>query len=755
MNARMARFAAAACCFLTASVAVGADVPPVPGAAAKTRPTSPVERPRIGLVLSGGGARGFAHVGVLRVLEQLRIPIDAVAGTSMGAVVGGLYASGMSAAEIEDLAKRTDWNEAFRDRSPRENMSFRRKQDDREFLVRFPLGVKGGRFRVPRGLIQGQKLAQILRRETVAVAGVDDFDQLPSRFRAVATDLETGERRVLASGDLTEAVRASMSAPGVIAPVERNGDLLVDGGLVENLPVDVAKAMGVDVVIAVDVGFQLVGRRDLNSALAVSNQMLTIMMQHETLRQRSLLSGPDVLIVPALGNKMSMDFSGVPELIAQGADATRTQAARLESLALDEAEWRHYVATREGWSTATPEIRFVRTDARSGRYEDRIQAELSPAVGKPLDPTAMERHLSHLYGDGNFESLDYKVVREGELQGIEVSARRKSWGPNYLRFGLELQDNFQGSTSFNAGVRGQVTEINRHGAEWQIDLRVGESPRFGTELYQPIGYSSNWFAAPHILLERRNFDILEDDERLATFRVRESEIGLDFGREIGSWGEMRVGVVRGEGSQSLLIGDPGTPGLPLREDFDRGEFFTRLSLDRLDDVYFPRDGEAVTLQWNAPRESLGADDDADRVSLDLMLARSRARDTYIFSAAAGSHVSGPETAIQDFYSLGGLFNLSGLSPDSVGGPHFAIARAIYYRRIGSGQDAFLNVPMYLGASLELGNVWEDRSDISVGSARVNGAAFLAFDTFLGPVYVAAGFDEGGGRSFYLLLGRIR
>jgi NTE family protein len=218
---------------------------------------------------------------------------------------------------------------------------------------------------------------------------------------------------------------------------------------------------------------------------------------------------------------------------------------------------------------------------------------------------------------------------------------------------------------------------------------------------------------------------------------------------------VRAGLVRGEGSQSLLVGDPNSPGLPLREDFSSGEFFLQASLDRLDDVYFPRRGELVTLQWNAPRETLGADDNSDRVSADFMIARSYGRNTAIFSASGGSHVSGPETAVQDFYSLGGLFNLSGLSPDSISGPHFAVARAIYYRHIGSGEDSFLNVPVYLGASLELGNVWEDRSDISVSSARVNGAAFLGFDTFLGPVYLAAGFDEGGERSFYLLLGRIR
>ena len=751
----MARFLAVACCILSAGLAAAADAPPAPAVEEPAPPPPAAERPRIGVVLSGGGSRGFAHVGVLRVLEQMRIPVDAVAGTSMGAVVGGLYASGMSAAEIEELANRIDWNEAFRDRSPRANMSFRRKQDDREFLVRFPLGVKAGSFRVPRGLIQGQKLAQILRREMVSVAGIDDFDRLPSRFRAVATDLETGQRLVLGSGDLTEAVRASMSAPGVIAPVEVNGSLLVDGGLVENLPVDVAKTMGVDVVIAVDVGFQLAGRRDLNSALAVSNQMLTIMMQRETLRQRSLLTGPDVLIEPALGRKLSMDFSGVRELISLGADATRAQAAKLEALALDEETWSAYQAARDDWKQETPEIHFVRTDTRSQRYRERIQAELSPAIGKPLDPAAMERHLSHLYGDDNFESLDYKVVREGELAGIEVSARRKSWGPNYLRFGLELQDDFQGSTSFNAGVRSQVTEVNHYGAEWQMDLRVGESPRFQSEFYQPLGYASNWFVTPRIMVERRNFDILDDDERLATIRVRNAEVGLDFGREFGSWGEVRVGLVRGEGSQSLLVGDPGSPGLPLREDFSRGEFFLQGGLDRLDDVYFPRHGELVTLQWNAPRGALGADDSADRVSTDFMVVRSRGRDTFVVSASGGSHVSGPQTAVHDFFSLGGLFNLSGLSPDSVSGPHFAIARTIYYRRIGSGQEAFLNVPFYLGASLELGNIWEDRSDISASSARVNGSAFLAFNTFLGPVYLAAGFDEGGNRSFYLLLGRIR
>lgn len=732
-----------ACCLLLA----------VPVAAEEPAAAIP-DRPRVGLVLSGGGARGLAHVGVLKVLEEQRVPIDAIAGTSMGAVIGGLYASGMTAAEIEALVRTLNWNSAFRDRPPRGDLNFRRKQDDREYLVRFPLGVKSGDFRVPRGLIQGQRLTQILRRETIAVAGIDDFDRLPTRFRAIATDLETGERKVLAHGDLAQALRASLSAPGVFAPVELDGRLLVDGGLVENLPVDIAKEMGVDVVIAVDVGFQPVGRRDLNSALAVSNQMLTIMIQRETRRQRELLSAGDLLIEPPLGNLLSMDFSEVDSTIGHGETATRAQLARLGTLGVDEAGWQTYLAARTRREAAPPTVQFVRADRRSERYRERIVAKFTPTVGLPLDPAALERRVSQLYGDGNFELLDYKVVRDGELSGIEVSARRKSWGPNYLRFGLELQDDFEGSNSFNAGVRALVTEVNPFGAEWQTDLRVGASPRFMTEFYQPIGYASDWFVAPKLLVERRNFDIIDEDQRLATYRVRNQEIGLDLGRQFGSWGELRAGVLWGEGSRHLLVGDPDDPDLPPRTDFDRGEFFSRLSVDRMDDVYFPRHGELFTLQWNGPRESLGAAADADRISSDWTLARSQGRNTFVLSMSGGANVSGPES-VQDFYTLGGLFNLSGLSPDAISGPHFAIARGIYYRRIGSGDAGFLNVPTYLGASLELGNVWERRADVSFGSARVNGSAFLGFDTFLGPVYLAAGFDEGGERSFYLLLGRIR
>jgi NTE family protein len=711
-------------------------------------------RPKVGLVLSGGGARGIAHVGVLKVLEELQVPVDAIAGTSMGAVVGGLYASGMSAAEIEALVQTLDWQSSFRDRSPRRDLDYRRKQEERRFLVRLPVGFGADGFRLPRGLIQGQKLTQVLREKTLPVAAIDDFDRLPVPFRAVATDIENGQAVILGQGDLTHAMRASMSAPGVFAPVELDGRLLVDGGLANNLPVDIARALGVDVVIAVDVGYEPQPREQLDTAIAMSNQMIAVLIQRETDRQRALLTAGDLLLKPALGNLSSLDFERVGQFLRRGEEAARALAPRLAALSAPAGEWQAYLARRGARAAPLPEIDFVRADEASRDYEARIEVALGGLAGRQLDAGDAARGVSQLYGSGNFEIVDYRLVRADASAGLEVSATPKTWGPRYIRFGLELQDDFEGGNSYNAGARLLFTEVNSYAAEFQLDLQVGEEPEAFAEFYQPLGPASPWFVAPRLRLDRRSFDIIADEVRLAEYRVRSSELGLDLGRQLGNWGEARVGLLRGSGSSELRVGDP-TGGLPQRVDFERGEVYARFGLDRLDSVYFPRHGELLTLDWHGGRESLGADYDSDRVTADWILARSRGRSSYVLWLTGGSNISSPADAIQDFYTLGGLFNLSGRVADSLAGPHFAIARGVYFRRIGRGGQGFLNVPTYAGASLELGNVWDRRGDIGFDTTRVNGAIFIGLDTPLGPVYFAAGFDEGGGNSLYLLLGRIR
>jgi NTE family protein len=434
----------------------GAPPAPSEAVASASAPARPAARPRVCLVLSGGGARGMAHIGVLRVIEELQVPVDCIAGTSMGAVVGGLYASGMSAAQIETTMRSVNWQEAFRDAPPRRDLNFRRKQDDRNFLVRLPLGLKHYHILLPKGFIQGQTLQETLRQLTLPFSNTTNFDELPTPFRAVATDLVTGDAVLLEKGDLSIAMRASISAPGVFAPVDYEGRLLVDGGIAENLPIDVARAMRADILIVSDVSFPLQPRDKLDTALSISNQMLAIMVRKNADRQKASLGPQDILIEPSLGNSPPTDFTIAASTILQGEAAARGVESRLAALKVSDAAYRSYMARRAIQQPGLPVIRFVRVDPDSRRYETTILAEMEPLVGKPLDLDAVGARITDLYGLGYFETLDYTVVAQGQGSdqeyGLEVHARRKSWGPNYVRFGLALESNFQGSNQYNVAA---------------------------------------------------------------------------------------------------------------------------------------------------------------------------------------------------------------------------------------------------------------------------------------------------------------
>ncbi len=735
---------------LTMPIACAAAEPPGDMSSGDATLPLPAPRPRIGLVLSGGGARGLAHVGVLKVLEQMRVPIDAIAGTSMGAVVGGLYASGLTAAQIEAVVTSTEWQQAFRDRPPRADLSFRRKEEDQDFLVKFPLGLKSGNFLLPQGLFQGQKLTQLLRRLTLPVAGTGDFDHLPTRFRAVCTDLETGDAVVLEQGDLTTAMRASASAPGVFAPVEQGGRLLVDGGLADNLPVSVARAMGVDRLIVVDVGFPLQKRQRLASVATISNQMLAILIRRSSNVQRRSLAADDVLIDPELGDASSFDFGAIGRAISLGEDAARAGAARLAGLALSPELYAQYRSTRDAARVGVARVDYVRVAEGAQRYDHALQSSFAPlANGQPPDAAQLERRVTDLYGRGNLESLDYSFETTPLGNGLVLDGRRNSWGPNYVRFGLSLQDDFEGNSSYNAAARFVLSELTTRGAEWVWDLQVGETPRIASEFYIPLDDDAHWFVSPQTQFQVRNVPLIEDGQRLAEYRVRSLEYGVDFGRDFGRSGELRAGVRRETGHSRVRLGDPTLPA----SDFDVREYFGRYSYDHLDDVNFPRSGQSLSVEWRGERTGLGSDQPADLLSADWRIARSRGRNTAVFWASAGTNLNSNAATVRTLFPLGGFLNLSGLAPDSISGRSFAIARALYYRKVGRGGEGFLNVPAYIGFSYEVGNVWQERRDISFNSALQHGSVFLGLDTLLGPVYLGTGFGEQGRTAFYLFLGR--
>ncbi|MEP7312199.1 MAG: patatin-like phospholipase family protein [Pseudomonadota bacterium] len=716
-------------------------------------------RPRIGLVLSGGGARGAAHVGVLKVLDDLHIPIDAIAGTSMGAVVGGLYASGLSGREIEKLMSSVDWQDAFRDRSRRIDLSFRRKREDQDFLVQLPLGLKGGRFLLPRGLIQGQKLSLILREMTMRAAAVRDFDKLPIRFRAVTTDLETGKPVVIGSGDLATAIRASVSAPGLFTPVESEGRVLVDGGIAENLPIDVARSMDVDLLIVVDVGFPLAKRERLASVASISNQMLAILIRRDSERQRATLGPRDIVIDPALGDASSFDFTRLTRLIVLGEEAARASAARLAGLGLPPAAYENYLARRASVSAPPPTVSFVRAEKGSEAYADKIEALFGGFAGQPLDTKLLTKRINQYYGQGTLEALEYRLAPAEDSSavsggdegpyGLWFRARRNSWGPNYVRFGLRLQDDFTGNSSFEAAARFVITELNRYGAELTTDLQVGNTPRVATEFYLPLSNRQRYFFAPHASFTVRNVPQIENETQVGELRVRSARFGVDFGREFGNSAELRTGLEREVGSSRVRLGDTTTP----KSEFSTREYFGRYGYDTFDSAAFPRQGDAFSLEWRGALEDKFADRYSDSVRFDWRMARSYGRNTAILWASAGSMLDPEEAEPRTYFPLGGFLNLSGLTPDALSGPHYAITRFIYLRQVGRGGEGFLNVPLYTGLSLEVGNTWKSRGDIDFGSARKDASLFFGLDTFLGPAYFAVGYDDRGRSAVYLFLGR--
>lgn len=721
--------------FLNAS-AQAADAPPGPGQ----------DRPRIGLVLGGGGARGAAHIGVLRELENLRVPIHAIAGTSMGAIIGGLYASGMTVTELEELITSLDWKDSFQDTAKRKDMTFRRKQDDESFPIRLELGLRDGHLVLPRGLISGQKLAWILREQTLHVSSASDFDDLPVPFRAVASDIETGESYVMSQGDLALAIRASMSVPGIFSPVRVDGHTLVDGGLTGNVPVDAIRDMDVDVIIAVDVEFPLYSPEQLESALEIMGQMLTILIRKETRRQLAGLAESDILIRPDLGDFGSTEFENITATIEPGAAATIAKADRLSELSLDPGSYAAHKAARTRNYRRPEQLAFVRVRDHGPLSKDFLESHLQVKAGDAIDPEKFADDAKRLYGLGLYEQVGYKLVTEGDETGVEYETTPKSWGPDILQFGISVEDNFEGSSAFNVSARLTRAGLNSYAAEWRTDVQIGTDPFLFTEFYQPLSADSRFFVAPRIALEQRNFNAFVDEAAVARFRVSKVEIGLDVGRELGRWGELRIGVQRGIGEARLKVGDPSLPNI----DFDTGGLFARFGFDTLDNAQFPLHGTRIDVEWNLSRPGFGADVKLDTIETELTSVRTSGRNSLLFGLSFATTLDSDDT-IREFFPLGGFLRLSGLGRGEISGPHAGVARLVYYRRSGD-TGGLLDMPLYFGASIEAGNVWQSRSDISTDSLIINGSLFAGIDTYLGPLFLAAGIGEGGDSSFYLFLG---
>jgi NTE family protein len=719
----------------------------IPAIAQDSDGVTGADRPRVGLVLGGGGARGAAHIGVLRELERHRVPIDAIAGTSMGAIIGGLYASGKSVDELEELITTIDWVGTMSDTPPRRHLSFRRKQDDAAYPIDLELGIKGHELTLPMGVIQGQKLDLLLRELTIDVAGTGDFDELPIPFRAVASDLESGEAVVIGQGDLALAIRASMTVPGVLAPVERDGRLLVDGGIVGNLPINVARDMDVDIIIAVDVEFPLYKGDELDSVLAISEQMLTILIHNETLRQIDTLGEDDILIRPELGTYASGDFGHIVDTIEPGRSAALAVADQLRGIALDDADYAAHVAARTAPAPADEPLAFVRVEHDGRLKAEILEARLDTSVGDAVDPERLARDADRLYGLNLYEKVGYRLVEEDGATGVEFVARSKSWGPSTLKFSLALEDDFEGSTGFNVGARLTKSGLNPYGGEWRNDIQLGSEPRLISELYQPFGSEARYFVAPRIDMRQSNIKAFLGETPIARLRISEIEGGFDLGAELASWGEFRMGTFRGFGKARVKVGEPSIANF----DFDTGGVQAALHIDTLDNAQFPSDGMRADVRWRQFLPAIGADSRFDTIESAFAGYWHSGKNTFQVGLEYATTLDA-DAAIQEYFPLGGFLRLSGLERGEISGPHSALGKLVYYRRIGESAGGLFDVPVYIGGSVEAGNVWQTRQDISFDSMHVNGSIFVGLDSYIGPIYLAAGLAEGGRTNLYLFIG---
>jgi len=513
--------------------------------------------------------------------------------------------------------------------------------------------------------------------------------------------------------------------------------------------------MGVDLLIVVDVGSTLLPRKQLTSAPVISNQMLAILINRNAQAQLASLSDKDVLITPILGDASSFDFGSVARVISVGEKAARASASQLAALAVSEQDIQGYTLHREVLRVPPPRIDFVTVEPGSEPYAAATNTLFGDLIGRPLDPDAMARRMTALYGRGALDTLDYRVIGEPDHYGLSIDARPSSQGPNYLRFGLSLQDDFQGNSTYTAAMRFVMSDITRNAGEWVTDLAVGATSGIASELFLPLAQYSGWFVMPHISDLARDLYVYQEQTLVAKYRLHTFDYGVDFGRQFGNWGEIRVGAVREEGHYVLAIGDPTDPHLPVQsfDPYDLHDYFVRLTYDRLDDINFPHRGQQAVVQWSAYRNASGIVQTADQVTGSYIGAYSFGRDTLAFSAAGGTTLQANVTDLNLQFPLGGFLNLSGLRADSLLGPNYGIARALFYRQIGRGGPGYFDVPTYLGLSLEMGNVWQNRSEASFGNTERDASVWLGLDTFIGPVYIATGFDSHGNQQFYLFLGR--
>jgi len=732
------------CAFTLLLMAATADA-----SARPAEPAAPASgRPKICLVLSGGGARGAAHVGVIEALEKLHIPVDCIVGTSMGAIVGGLYAAGMSAEELELQMNRPALQSDMANNPPRSRLSYQDKEDELKYLLRMEFGYANDRFFLPQGIANGNAPGRILNVLTVALRPDEDFDKLPIPFRAVATDIINGNMVVLDHGSLADSIHASMSVPGLYPPVHIGDQLLVDGGLARNLPVDVARKMGAQVVIAVNIATQLSKGKELTDVFSVSLQVLKLYGNQNVKDSITTLRGGDELIQPDLGDIGPTDFQSMGAAIKIGEKQAYQQLSKRTDLMLSDADYAAYETTFRKVPETPLRVDFVDVTGNASISPELVRARFGIRPGDVWDEQRINDGLRRLYDLGYFQRVDAVLVHKDGRTGIQVKIDPKEWRPNYLQFGMHIADDFEGDSTYELLGNFTVAEIDSLGAEWRNQFEIGKTRLFYTELYQPLDFKGRVFVAPNADYLNETFDVFRGQDRIAEYSTVFPRVDLDLGVAAGDVGEVRGGLFYGHVVSQPRVGDPRI--LPSYRETLVGPR-VETSFDTFDNGNFPSSGSYALITGFFPRRSAGSDTTYSKLDATFGHAFDLGTGSLLLLAEGGSDF-GSGLPLYDQFQLGGFLSLAGERQGQLRGDRIFDAHAVYAWRAGSLPTG-LGRNWYLGVGMDAGNVWGG-TNLQPGDSgmKYGGTLLLGADTLAGPLYFGIGAGKSGNRTFFLYLG---
>lgn len=695
------------------------------------------DRPKIGLVLSGGGARGAAHIGVIEALEEMQIPIDCIVGTSMGAVIGGLYASGVPIEKIKKDFLAMDWDGIFEHDIFRENLYYRRKRDQDLFMIKNLIRISNGSFQLSSGLTSGETLYETFNAYILPVEPFENFCTLKIPFKAIATDLISSNVAVLEQGDLALALVSSMAVPGLIAPIPMEQFLLVDGGVSDNLPIAVAKKMGADIVIAVNVSTPLFDRNQVNNFVNILVQITNILTNSNTVRSEHSLTSRDIYILPDLNNLSTSDFHKFKKGIRMGRDAAFAKAQALEKLVSPAS-----VTPPEEVAMICP-LDITQEKIKSEgvlskeTYVDYLQFDAPPTTEEITDS------INKLYGLSIFEHVYYGIEEEAGERTLVVEAKSYPQDTILVQASLQVEADSQSNDDFSFVLGFTDQQVNAWLGEWRIIGSIGQNTGLFGEFYQPLAPSLRWFVNPYTSVNRTPVVAYYNFDEVSTYVATVGQAGISAGYVFSTWGQLRGFYEYDDYDFKRRTG----PDFPIfeghRKDVRLGGVF---EWDTVDNLFFPHHGMKGDITFTTNDKRLDDNRHFEQLTIQAYVAGTMGRHTLATGGMYNTTFKG-QADYQSQFFLGGIFQLSGLVNYEIEGDNSALYDAVYFYRV---PKKLVFTHIYVGASLEAGRVWRN-TNLSDDSLIGAGSVFIGLDTFIGPIYLVLGATDDGKKAAHFAI----